>query len=349
MVLQELAAQKFIFRGSGTFEGRPWTFAWHIAVFCLFFNLSSSIAQKDFLLSMPEENKYAFNPAYAGLESSLDVRVWGREQWSGIPGRPGTQSMVMHMPLYRLNGGGGLRILNDQLGPFQYLKIETGYDYISASDHVIWSFGVNAGINQVTFDGQKLRTVDGLYTGNIINHNDPFLPEGKLSGIVPIVSLGAYIITNSFEGGLSIQDIQLGSASFGGDEQNFDWLPKTHVNLFLEYGIDLSQDWYFYPDLFIKYDFHDLQTLIKVNAMYQDVINAGIGIRGYTGTTLESLVISAGYVIDNHFSMHYAYDLGLAGLASESTGSHEIILRYNLNKSIGKGKIPKVIGNPRYL
>ncbi len=307
------------------------------------------VAQKNFLLSMPEENIYALNPAYAGLESSLDITAWGREQWSGIPGRPSTQSLLLHMPLYNLNGGGGLRIINDRLGPFQYIKVEAGYDYVVASERMIWSVGMTAGIDQIAFDGQELRSSEGLYTGGIINHNDPNLPNNKLSGIVPTASIGAYIITDAFEGGISIQDIHFGQSGFSNGEIDFDWAPKMTTNLFFEYGIEFSELWYFYPDIFIKYDFDDVQALVKFNAQYDNIINAGIGVRGYSGNTLESLVISAGYVIDEHFSVHYSYDIGIGGLASEASGSHEIILRYNLNKAVGKGKIPKIIGNPRYL
>ena len=163
---------------------------------------------------MPEENIYSFNPAYAGLESSLDVSVWGREQWSGIDGRPSTQSLVAHLPAYRLSGGVGLRITNDRLGPFQYLKFEGGYDYVVANERMIWSVGLTAGIDQITFDGQKLRASEGLYTGGLIDHMDQLLPNQNLSDMAPVFSIGAYIITDAFEGGLALQDIHVGNAGF---------------------------------------------------------------------------------------------------------------------------------------
>lgn len=305
--------------------------------------------QKNFLLSMPEANKYAFNPAYAGLESSLDITAWGREQWSGIPGRPSTQSIVAHLPAYALHGGAGLRIVNDRLGPFQYLKFEAGYDYVVASDRLIWSVGLTAGVDQISYDGEKLRTSEGIYTGGLVNHNDPNLPNGSLSSIVPTISFGAYLITDGFEGGISLQEMHIGDASLSQNGTAFDWSPRMTANLFLQYGMEYNDLWYFYPAVFLKYDFRDVQALLKFNVMYSDIIDFGVGIRGYSGNTLESIVISAGYAIDDHFSVHYAYDIGIGGLANEAAGSHEIILHYNLNKAVGKGRIPKIIGNPRYL
>jgi len=298
---------------------------------------------------MPEENIYAFNPAYAGLQSSLDITAWGREQWSGVTGRPSTQSLVAHMPAYRLNGGIGMRIANDRLGPFQYLKFELGYDYVQANENLIWSIGVTGGINRLGFDGDKLLAPEGTYTGGLIDHNDPRLPELQISSTSSVFSIGAYVITDAFEGGIALQDIHVGNATFSTDGKEFDWLPNMSATLYFEYGIEYGDLWYFYPDIFVKYDFRDIQTLVKVNALYQDVINGGIGLRGYSGNSFESIVISMGYAVDQHFSVYYSYDIGLGGLAREANGSHEIILRYNLNKQVGKGKTPKIINNPRYL
>ena len=339
-----LARISFRFQGLGTLA--------KFAVLLLFTVLSVSqyaAAQKDFLLSMPEVNKYAFNPGYAGLEGSLDITAWGREQWSGVPGRPSTQSLLIHMPLYQLSGAGGLRITNDRLGPLQYVKLELGYSYVVKSDRMLWSVGLTAGVNQISFDGVKLRTVDGIYTGNVVNHNDPNLPNGNLSGTTASLSIGGYLIVGDLEGGVSLQDISFGQVNLKASTQQFNWAPRMQSNVFLEYGVDVSDDWYVYPNIFIKYDFQTLQTLVKVNAEYQNLLSGGIGLRGFSGQTLESLVFSFGYNVDSHFSLHYAYDVGLSGLATQAAGSHEIILSYNLNKVVGKGRIPKIIGNPRYL
>jgi hypothetical protein len=39
----------------------------------------------------------------------------------------------------------------------------------------------------------------------------------------------------------------------------------------------------------------------------------------------------------------------MSGLQEVTDGSHEVMLNFNLNKPIGKGKPPKIIYNPRFL
>jgi hypothetical protein len=44
-------------------------------------------------------NKYAFNPAYAGLDNSLSMTGVYRTQWVSLPGAPVSQHFNAHMPL----------------------------------------------------------------------------------------------------------------------------------------------------------------------------------------------------------------------------------------------------------
>ena len=52
---------------------------------------------------------------------------------------------------------------------------------------------------------------------------------------------------------------------------------------------------------------------------------------------------------NEHYTLSYAYDIGLSALRGSHEGTHEILLNYNLNKLIGAGLPPKIIYNPRFL
>ena len=57
-------------------------------------------------------NEFRWNPAYAGLDHSLSVTGLYRGQWVGgaLKDVPSTQMLSAHLPLYVLNGGGGLTV-----------------------------------------------------------------------------------------------------------------------------------------------------------------------------------------------------------------------------------------------
>jgi len=55
-----------------------------------------------------------------------------------------------------------------------------------------------------------------------------------------------------------------------------------------------------------------------------------------------------GLRISERMHLYYGYDLSLSALRGATEGSHELMLRYNLNKVIGAGLAPPVIFSPRY-
>jgi type IX secretion system PorP/SprF family membrane protein len=311
----------------------------------------ASYAQISILPTMPEVNKYLVNPAYAGLESSLDINVWGREQWQGVDGGPSTQGISVHMPVYILNGGLGLKIINDRLGPFHNSRVELGYSYVKLYDYSILTVGISAGFTQYKIDGEKLRSPEGAYLQGLILHNDPLLPETELSGLIPTLSIGAWYVADVWEGGLAVQSIhpfgtKLEDAEGG---HSFDWRESAQVTAFGEYRYPLRPDVMLLPSFYFTSDFKRIQLQAKLSALLFNRMRPGLGIRGYSGTSLESLIISAGYMIDEHLTFYYSYDIGVSGLAKKTSGTHEIILNYNLNRPIGKGKKPVIIYNPRFL
>jgi hypothetical protein len=52
--------------------------------------------------------------------------------------------------------------------------------------------------------------------------------------------------------------------------------------------------------------------------------------------------------LNTDWTLAYAYDIGLSPLNNVQQGSHELVLKYNLNKKIGYPKALKVIHNPRF-
>jgi hypothetical protein len=94
-----------------------------------------------------------------------------------------------------------------------------------------------------------------------------------------------------------------------------------------------------------------VQTQIEgsVRIVYDDFVTGGLSVRGYSQNTLDALVIFGGLKLSDHLTIAYAYDLTLSALNQASSGTHEVMLKYNLNRIIGAGLPPRVIYNPRFL
>jgi hypothetical protein len=88
----------------------------------------------------------------------------------------------------------------------------------------------------------------------------------------------------------------------------------------------------------------DFTTVVR----YNDNIMIGTSFRGYNAQTVDAVVVMAGIKVTSDVTLAYSYDLPLSGLSVTNSGSHEVMLNYNLNREIGGGRLPKIIYNPRF-
>ncbi|NJO86582.1 MAG: type IX secretion system membrane protein PorP/SprF [Lewinella sp.] len=78
-----------------------------------------------------------------------------------------------------------------------------------------------------------------------------------------------------------------------------------------------------------------------------DNIFLGASFRGYNDSTTDAVVLLGGLNVSSQITLAYGYDLSLSPLRNVQNGSHEVVLKYNLGKSIGAGLPPPIIFNPR--
>ncbi len=294
-------------------------------------------------------NQLNWNPAYAGLEHSLSVTGGFREQWVGLQGKPSTQFISAHMPLYIANGGIGIHLENDELGARQTTTAILSYNYQIFSDAGILSFGVRGGIMQYTLDGSRLRTPDGNYSegvgGVIIDHEDALLPLGVISTTTNTFGAGVYFQSEKIEFGLGVRHLDEPVIALEGLE-----FPMKRA-FFFNGGanLELNSSITLHPSFLVRSDLVQTQTDISLIARYNDNIFAGGAFRGYNTNSIDAATIIFGFKISENMNLAYAYDIPLSDLRNVSDGSHEIMINYNLNKRIGGGKPPRVIYNPRSL
>lgn len=294
-------------------------------------------------------NPYAYNPAYAGLENTLVATGVYRQQWSSLKGAPETQHLNLHLPLYMISSGVGLKAENDNIGAHRTTQAVLTYSFQREfGRNTILSIGVSGGYMQYALDGAMLRAPEGTYEqSGVFLHNDPLLPEGKVSTGTAILEAGIYLLWKDWGLSLATQPV-FAPVLKAGDAGSFSLQPTRHYMAALSYQFELGQNLTIKPGVLLKSDITETQTEISTIIRWRENIFAGASFRGMSATDRDAFVILGGLRLNERTTLAYSFDIPLSALEVANRGSHELLLRYELNKPIGTGKLPPVIYNPRF-
>ncbi len=318
-------------------------------ILCLTIFLSSTVqndcwAQQRAQYSQFNLNKYLINPAFGGLERSLSVTAFYRTQWDQIEGAPVQQGINGHLPIYLLGGSVGFSLLNESAGLERNTSLSLSYNVVKQFEFGLLSGGASIGVIQKSIDLSKAETPDGQYSGGI-NHNDPLLGISKVNGVNAIWKIGAYFSNYWTEVGFTIENLP--SHPIALDDFSVSLSP-TYM-LFTEFkALNKFRGLKIKPSLLFARNNQETQIAAIALTEYGNIFG-GMGVRGFSSTSIESLLFLMGIQIDKNYRVSYSYDYGLNSIGRISDGSHEFVLNYNLQKLIGIGLDPPVIFNPRNL
>lgn len=313
----------------------------------LFVGATVCWAQQPTQYSLFMLNKYAYNNAYNGLDESLSLTGVFRKQWVGFAGSPLNVNFNAHLPIEYISSGVGLGFEYDAIGAYENVTVRASYSYIlDLGKNGKLSIGLGGRLLQKTLDGTKLLTPTGTYEGGI-NHNDPNVPQGKVSALNFSMDAAVYYKHKFFEVGLAAINLTQPRLTFTSDVGAI--LYNRAYFLSATGNIKLTEKFYLHPSFLLKTDFVKFQPEIAVILEWNNNIFGGLAFRGYDAAATDALVFMVGMHITKNFTVAYAYDLSIGSLQSFNSGSHEVVLNYNLNKKIGKEIPAKVIYNPRFL
>jgi type IX secretion system PorP/SprF family membrane protein len=289
-------------------------------------------------------NPYQFNPAYAGMESTLTITGVYRQQWSGLEGAPVSQYCNAHLPVYAISSGAGIRVSNESAGAHARSHVSLSYNcQIQAGTVGVLSVGTSLGYQQYVLDGARLRAPDGIYTDSDFSHNDALLPLGKQSAATLFADAGVYFRAEKWSAGISFQPVLSGAmpSDFG-----VELLP--HGYLHADYRVGITEGIILMPSILVKTDLVKTQADISAVINWRESTFAGFSFRGFGNSSKDAFVLLGGLKMNERTTILYAFDVSRSSLGSVSRGSHELLLRYSLNKPVGVGKLPPVIYNPRF-
>lgn len=338
--MKNLRVKKLVYHGGKRITMKKWIF--RIAILLLH---TSLVAQQGPQTSLVAFNPYMEHASYAGMDRLLSLTGQIRSQWSGLSQSPSTQYLSAHMPIYSLSGAVGLDIQSSQAGLLKFSQLRGSYNYVTPFMQGLLSVGGRLGFNQTALDGSNIRTPSGIYVDGSTNHNDPVLGVNREVGFGINWEISGLYSTNELLIAVSLSDlvvpaVKLGSASYQSD--------KT-IHVYSKYNLPLTEAFVLSPNISVRSNLNYTQIDLGANALIGGRNTLGIGLRGYNSTSLDALNIYAGHRLNEKFSIHYAYETGLSDLRYVNNGTHDLIIKYQLNTLIGKNLPPKKSYNPRFL
>jgi type IX secretion system PorP/SprF family membrane protein len=300
-----------------------------IAALALVFNRSAS-AQFDPMYTQYMFNELVINPAYAGSRECLSGTALYRQQWAGLDGAPTTLTGSVHAPLMQQKLGAGITFTNDKIGVSQRTSVTLNGAYRLKLNAANLSFGLQLGLVSLSENLTSLNlTEDQQFAAN----------TGKR--VAPNFGFGMFYTTSNWYAGLSIPrmlqnrlDVSTGST----EVKNKLNISDFHYMVTGGGVIPITETIKLRPNAMLKIvSGAPIQADINANVLFNDFIWAGLGFR--SGDAVNMMV---GAFITKQLRLGYAYDYTLSALQDYNTGSHEIMLGYDLNYSKDK------VATPRY-
>lgn len=301
---------------------------YNISIAFLFILISvKGNAQQD-----PGYTQYMYNPmsvnsGYAGSTGTLETVLIHRSQWVGIDGAPSTQAFAIHSPLRNDRIGLGFSAVNDNLGPSNEIYLDGNFSYtLPLSYETKLALGVKAGARVLNVDWSKGRFYDG--TDVLLNSNI----DNK---ITPSIGAGAYLYSDNWYLGASVPSFIRGD--YYDDIQQSVNIERLHYYVMGGYVFNFSDDFKFKPAFLARgVSGAPISVDVSANFLIQEKFTLGAGYRWD-----DSVSALAGFQITKDLFIGYSYDYTTTDLNKYNDGSHEIVLRFQLNKRSNQIKSPR--------
>lgn len=291
-----------------------------IVLLSIFLLTVDAFSQQDAQYTQYMYNMNILNPAYAGSKTgTLSASLLGRTQWVGIPGAPQTAVLSVHSPITDRMGLGG-SLLADKVGPVNEQFLYADYSYtIPVGYYDNLAFGIKGGITLLSANLSDLDLNDYTDQNFINNIND----------LKPNIGFGAYYYSDIYYLGFSMPNLLSTTYIEKGSGVQTKVSNRNHMFLTGGYVFDLSYDWKFKPSFMAKAAMGAPVSIdLSANFLFDDTFEVGAS---YRWGDSASLLLNA--KVNNNIRVGYSYDFTTSELNQFNSGSHEIIILFDLMTS----------------
>ncbi len=298
----------------------------YTSVILLLISSFSAQSQQDAMFIQYMFNTASVNPAYTGSREYLNVMMIGRTQWVGMDGAPSTETLNFHIPIKKEKIALGFSAQHDAIGPVRTIGLYMDFSYVLKLGKVgNLSMGLKGGADIFQANLSTLYVIEG---------NDPaFFEENKK--ILPNFGFGLFYYTDKFYFGASAPKLLKNDISFTDAEE--DALQKRHFFFIGGFVQDLNRSWKMKPSFLLKaVEGSPLSVDLTGSFLYKEMLWLGAAYR--IGDAIGAIVQ---FKIYRQLWLGYSYDFSLTKLKSFNSGTHEIMLSYDLLFTKEKMKSPR--------
>jgi type IX secretion system PorP/SprF family membrane protein len=292
--------------------------------------IASCIGFMSFAQQNPEYTQYMYNmsvinPAYATDNADL-INLGGiyRAQWVGSVGGPTTGSFFAHSGFGK-RVEGGISIVHDQIGDVvKETNVFIDFAYVlPVGEHNKLSLGIKAGATFYNTD----------FSGFVFSDPIPDAAFGEdLSRTFPNVGIGAFFFGQNYYVGLSAPNLLKSEHLKNESGIVTSGVEEIHYYLTGGYVFTLNDKFKLKPAFLTKaLSGAPLAVDMTLNVLYNEQFELGVAYR--FDDAVSALV---NFRITPSLRIGYAYDYTLSNLGKFNSGSHEIMLLFDISK-LGNG------------
>ena len=303
---------------------------------CMMFIVSlSTLAQNQYHMSQFMLHQPFINPAAQGSYSNLNGALFYKTQWTNFVGAPEIAGFNINTPLGKTQKNAiGLTLVKDKVGVNNNYDVSGNYSYhVKTGEKSFLSLGLGASIMMMQSNLGNVHTImtdDPVFSGNTRVF---FMPNFKL---------GAYYFADNFYVGLATPNLLKNRITFGSELESSTEFDSKNIHLYFHSGYQffINETVDLMTSVLVK---HVSGAPIQFGLNAQAVYKKKIGVGGAFRSSQEvSLLLN--YQLIPELKLGYAYDLNFGIIGNYSTGTHEVMLIYNL---VSDKKIP-IIEVPRF-
>jgi type IX secretion system PorP/SprF family membrane protein len=285
------------------------------------------ISQQDPMTSNYMFNTLTYNPGVAGTSGMICATALNRQQWVGFKGAPSTTLFNVSAPFnpFKIRSGAGLVVESDNIGFDKDISISINYSYLLDLGEGVLGIGISGGVLNKTLDPTWEIPDGDIFTPP---SGDPLIPENKESVVAFDAGLGFFYTTDKYYAGLSVTHINQPKLKYS------KGTPYVSRHYYLTGGYILqlpNPSLELLPSLYAFSDGKVIQFSVTSLIRYNKKVWGGVSYR--PGNALVGI---AGLELFNGIRIGYAYDFTISDIRKNTTGSHEFLVNYCFDISLGK-------------